>query len=287
MKFDTSEFGIRQLISEGETRQVEFKRRLPPGNILSRVLNAFANGDGGILLLGVDEQKGAVGVPDQDVPETLRSLERAAEALQPLPITVNATRIGNKWIPYAIVDSAPPYLRPMRTPEGHVFKRRGSGVAQQQAPESKTELTRGGSQPCRVFVAMSFREAEEPALVDYYHALKRAAERTKLPIEVVRMDELDGDYEISQRILDEIDQADVVVADFTLRSHNVYLELGYARGRGKRILQTARHGTDLEFDVRNWRTSFYQNATELEEVAISELKSAYQDVTREKVAETS
>jgi nucleoside 2-deoxyribosyltransferase len=65
--------------------------------------------------------------------------------------------------------------------------------------------------------------------------------------------------------MDEIDAADIVIADFTLSPANVYFELGYARGKGRRVIQTARRGTVLEFDVRNWRTVFYRNATELEE----------------------
>jgi hypothetical protein len=48
-------------------------------------------------------------------------------------------------------------------------------------------------------------------------------------------------------------------------------EIGYARGKGLRIIQSARKGTELEFDIRNWRTLFYRNATELEEKLIPEL----------------
>jgi nucleoside 2-deoxyribosyltransferase len=87
-------------------------------------------------------------------------------------------------------------------------------------------------------------------------------------------------YEISQQIMNEIDQADIVISDFTLNARNVYFELGYARGKGCRIIQTARKGTILEFDIRNWRTLFYRNATELEERFIPEIKVAYEDIVR-------
>lgn len=56
---------------------------------------------------------------------------------------------------------------------------------------------------------------------------------------------------------------------------NVYFELGYARGKGKVTIQLARRDTTLEFDVRNWRTSFYKNATELEEICLRALIAAY------------
>jgi hypothetical protein len=52
---------------------------------------------------------------------------------------------------------------------------------------------------------------------------------------------------------------------------NVYFEAGYARGCGKPVLQTARAGTVLQFDVKTWRTTFFKNATELEEKLVGEL----------------
>lgn len=112
---------------------------------------------------------------------------------------------------------------------------------------------------------MSFRQEEEPALVDYYRAMERATLKTKLSVKLSRIDLVEGDYEISQKLMDEIDKADIVITDFTLRPSNVYFELGYARGRRNRIIQIARKDTVLEFDIRNWRTIFYRNATELEE----------------------
>lgn len=127
------------------------------------------------------------------------------------------------------------------------------------------------SSPVRVFVAMSFRERDEPALVDYWHAMRRAAERACREFILVRLDEVEGDYEIVDRIYQEIDAAQLVIADLTLSSANVYLEIGYARGRQKRVIQTCRSDTRLEFDVRNRRTLVYPNATMLEDKLLCEL----------------
>jgi nucleoside 2-deoxyribosyltransferase len=110
---------------------------------------------------------------------------------------------------------------------------------------------------------MSFKTEEEPHLIDYYRAMERAAARAGVKLQ--RVDLIEGDYEISKKIMDEIDACDAVLADFTLSSRNVYFELGYARGKKKSIVQTARKETVLEFDIRNWKTHFYRNATELEE----------------------
>lgn len=111
---------------------------------------------------------------------------------------------------------------------------------------------------------MSLRSEEEPGLVDYFAAMQRVVKRTRLPIKLVRMDLHAGITRSHKKIMNQIDVCDFVIADFTLSSHNVYLEVGYARGREKRIVQCARKGTALEFDVKTWRTLFYRNATELE-----------------------
>jgi nucleoside 2-deoxyribosyltransferase len=140
------------------------------------------------------------------------------------------------------------------------------------APQRRTAArSTHKSSPVRVFVAMSFRERDEPALIDYWHAMLRAAERARREFILVRLDKLDGDYEIVERIYREIDAAQLVIADLTLSSANVYLEIGYARGRQKRVIQTCRSDTRLEFDVRNRRTLVYQNATTLEDKLLCEL----------------
>jgi nucleoside 2-deoxyribosyltransferase len=95
------------------------------------------------------------------------------------------------------------------------------------------------------------------------------------------MDLVEGDFEISHEIMNRIDQADAILADFTLSPKNVYFELGYARGRRKSVIQTAKKDTPLEFDVRNWVTLFYKNATELEELLIVKFRSLYERLGEE------
>lgn len=129
------------------------------------------------------------------------------------------------------------------------------------------------SGPVRAFVAMSFRDEDEPLLVDYWHAMLRAAERARRKFDLIRLSEIDGDYEIVDCIYREIDSADLVIADLTLSSANVYLEMGYARGRQKHVIQTCRSDTRLEFDVRNRRTLMYRNATMLEQKLLQELNA--------------
>ena len=281
VQFDLSAEGLKQLISQGESDTVEFKTKLPPENSIAKVLTSFANSQGGILIIGVDDNGEITGLSDSEALLAAGRLSEVHSSLFTQPTRVGARQIDGKAVACIIVDKAPPHLTPVTTSTGEIYLRLNARIVKlsEVIKESETPLKMAvpasTNEPCVIFVAMSFREEEEPSLVDYYRAIQRAVERVKLPITLVRMDLVEGDYEISQQLMDEIDKADVVIADFTLSPANVYFELGYARGRGKRIIQTARKNTPLEFDVRNWRTLFYRNATELEEKLISEVEKSY------------
>ena len=287
--FDTSPEGILNIISQGESATVEFKQRFPPTDIIARVLAAFANTNGGILLIGIADDGSIVGIPEHDVKSLIERLHRLASSLLGYRVQIGNVTIQGKSIIYAIVDKVPMHLGPVLSSKGEFLKRDGArivsipgsslkGVLHQFVETLKDE----NKQEFKIFVAMSFRDEEEPALEDYYRAMQRAVNRTKMPIVLRRVDLIDGDFEISQKIMDEIDKSDAIIADFTLTSRNVYFELGYARGKDIRIIQTARKGTSLEFDIRNWKTIFYRNATELEEKLIPELQAAYKEFIEKK-----
>jgi Schlafen, AlbA_2 len=278
---------LEQLIGEGESSAVEFKLKVPPDHVLAANLSAFANAQGGTLILGVDEKGEIVGLTESDSLQAMTRLRRVASSLLPEPIEIDEVLISGKRIVYAAVDPVPGHLKPIITANGQFYVRRGSTSRLASESDLRSfvrghEGVVGPRTVCRVFVAMSFREEEEPALVDYCAAIRRAIAATQLPLELVRIDLVDGDYEISQRIMDEIDGCQIIIADFTLTPANVYFELGYARGcKNKQIIQTARKATNLEFDVRNWRTEFYRNATELEEKLLPALRAAYARVTEQ------
>jgi hypothetical protein len=279
--FDTSPDGLHRLIQQGESQTVEFKSSVPPPEAIARNLVAFANSDGGILLLGVGDDGRILGLTDEQVGEAIALLHRVVKSLLSWPIDIGTTPVEGKNLVYAVVDKAPSYFAPVVTSRGEVLARVGVQtrlLTPDQYMQTGHPPPWSAERQVVAFVAMSFREEEEPALVDYYRAIQRAVEGVSLPIKLQRIDFVEGDYEISQQIMDEIDRAEIVITDFTLSARNVYFELGYARGKQKRIIQTARKETTLEFDVRNWRTVFYRNATELEEKLVPELRAAYNDV---------
>lgn len=280
-EMDTSPTGIWSLINCGESATVEFKSRLPSEEIIARNLVAFANTKGGILIIGVEENGTVIGIPNSEVGQTLERLTAIAKKLLPFPIHVGVADVEGQSIVFAALPPAPTEVGPITTSRGQYFIRKGTA-----AIPGNLELAWFRDKPPKVsmqktmkaFVAMSFREEEEPALVDYFYAMKRSVAATCLPIELVRMDLQEGDYEISQEIMNRIDEADILIADFTLNSRNVYFELGYARGCKCRVIQTAHKDTQLEFDIRNWRTVLYRNATELEKKLAPALTEAYADV---------
>lgn len=277
---------ILPIIESGESETVEFKTKMPPADLVARVLAAFANTKGGVLILGVGDKGEVVGLSDNSVESTLDRLHHIASSLFPYSINIGYVEISGKNLVYARVPEAPKEFAPITTSSGKYYQRYAAstvpGNLEDAWLEKRSIPSMKAQRKVSVFVAMSFRDEEEPALVDYYKAMERAAASTELPIAPTRIDLEDGDYEISQKIMEKIDECEVVIADFTLSPRNVYFELGYARGRGCRVIQTSRTDTILEFDTRNWRTLFYRNVTELEEKLVPALKTAYADAINNK-----
>ncbi len=102
----------------------------------------------------------------------------------------------------------------------------------------------------RCFVAMSF----DPSLNQAYDQAIRPAIEDDCKLVAVRVDLLEHNEKICDRILAEIKKAQFLVADFTLHRGGVYFESGYAMGLGRPVIWTCRKD-DLErthFDTRQY-----------------------------------
>lgn len=264
------------LAREGESQWVELKERLPQGSELAKELAAFANSRGGVLIVGVTDNGELAGWRPADADVAVRRMREVANSALPNLAHIRRGHVDEGWLAWAIVDSAD---EPVVTAEGTYWRRASGRIHTDEIPlqEHLVRDTSGSreflseSDPIRVFVAMSFREEEEPALVDYWQAMLRAAKRARRNFDLRRVDLVEGDFDIVDQIYKEIDAAHMVIADLTLSSANVYLELGYARGCGKYVIQTCRDDTQLEFDVRGRRTLIYRNATTLEHILLRAL----------------
>lgn len=82
---------LTQLVSLGEGRQLEFKRRVPRSERIAKELIAMANTDGGRLLLGVDDDGSILGVRDAEEEEF--ALREALRAHCDPPIPFSTERI--------------------------------------------------------------------------------------------------------------------------------------------------------------------------------------------------
>jgi len=70
-----------------------------------------------------------------------------------------------------------------------------------------------------------------------------------------------------------ISSANLVIADLTSANPNVYLEVGYAWGRGVPTVLLVKNSTDLKFDVRGQRSIVYSSIKDLEQKLANELIS--------------
>jgi hypothetical protein len=109
-----------------------------------------------------------------------------------------------------------------------------------------------------VFVALPFSEQFEDVYEYGIYAPVRACE---LICEKTNESAFTGD--ILLRIRDRIETAWLVIADLTEARPNVYLEVGYAWGKGKDGILLAREGEELHFDVARHRCIYYKSIRQL------------------------
>ncbi len=112
--------------------------------------------------------------------------------------------------------------------------------------------------PELVFVIVSF----SPDMKPIFEGIKSAGEKHRLRVE--RVKDVPGDYRMTDKIVEMIHSARIVVVDLTHERPNVYFELGYSRGLGKTVVTIARENTKLHFDVKDWTCFFYNDSRVVE-----------------------
>jgi nucleoside 2-deoxyribosyltransferase len=94
-----------------------------------------------------------------------------------------------------------------------------------------------------------------------------------------RPERVDADYSgklIYNKIKQNIEKAEIIVADLTFERPNCYYEVGYAHAMDKTVILTARVGTRLHFDLGGHQVIFYDSFTKLQtelEEAITKLET--------------
>ena len=111
-----------------------------------------------------------------------------------------------------------------------------------------------------VFIAMPMDPALKD-LEDVHDAIRQVA--TDCGLHAERTDDVQQNERITDRILESIRKAQLIVVDLTHAKPNVFFEAGYAHGRGKTPIYIARFGTELEFDLKDYPVIFFNNMREL------------------------
>jgi predicted HTH transcriptional regulator len=127
----TSEQDVRELIRQPEGPNLEFKSNTPDAATISQVLGAFANTEGGALVVGVREGGDVVGA---DMSRLHRVVERVRGGLNPpQEIRLDTYLIDGKQLGVVRIGKSP--AAPVFTDAG-VFVRRGT----QARPMSTDDL---------------------------------------------------------------------------------------------------------------------------------------------------
>lgn len=123
-----------------------------------------------------------------------------------------------------------------------------------------------------VFVMMSFNP-DNPRLVDYYNAMKRAVESSHSSLTCTSLDDIEGSFAISPMAKNNIRNCRLAIVDLTENKPNVFYELGYVHGIVKECVLTAHIDTPLQFYPREYKIVQYKNADELERKLSKVLKA--------------
>lgn len=103
-----------------------------------------------------------------------------------------------------------------------------------------------------VFVLMPFSESFDDV---YQLGIKGACDKAGMYCE--RVDEQLYSERILDRIYNQIANADVIIADMSRRNENVFYEVGYAHGLGKKVILLTDDAKDIPFDLKDFHHIVY------------------------------
>ena len=121
----------------------------------------------------------------------------------------------------------------------------------------------------QAFVAMNFDSSCESI---YNDAIAPAV--NECGFVPLRIDKVDHNEKICDKIIIAIKQSRFIVADFTGQKHGVYFESGYARGLGLEVIWCCKKSEldDLHFDTRQYNHIVWENLEDLKEQLIDRIK---------------
>ncbi|MFB3131466.1 MAG: hypothetical protein ACE10K_02980, partial [Rhodothermales bacterium] len=126
------------------------------------------------------------------------------------------------------------------------------------------ELRRTGRDSNKAFVAMSFKK-DDPTLMDAWREGIKPALKEDTGWEPIRMDVLEHNEKIDNRMIAEIRRSGLLVADLTGHRQNVYFEAGFAMGLGIPVIYTCRESDaeSVHFDMRQYKYIAWTDGADL------------------------
>jgi len=110
------------------------------------------------------------------------------------------------------------------------------------------------------FILMNM-DPQDDTLADVCNTIKE--ECRSYGVNALRIDDVEHQDTITERILSLIKESDLIIADLSGERPNVYYEVGYAHAIGKRPILYRRKGTRLHFDLSVHNVPEYKNLGEL------------------------
>jgi len=144
----------------------------------------------------------------------------------------------------------------------------------QQYAELVVSLAEKAALSRDVFVIMSFEETDD--LEDYLAAVTEVC--SKAGFKAVRTDSrpANNTHQIIDAIHDHIQTCGFVIADLTNNRPNVYYEVGYAKGLGKKLILTSKKDSKVHFDLHGYNRLEWSGSENLKK----QLKPIVEEISR-------
>ena len=144
---------ILSRIQNGADSITQFEVDMTDANLLAEELAAFSNTEGGMLLIGVDDNGVTVGLNNQQISRIKQLISNAADENVKPPVYpfTEIVEIGGKRI--VVVSARKGESRPYQTSKGHFFSKSGSDRRKMSSEELR-----------RLFAASQRLFADEEAL---------------------------------------------------------------------------------------------------------------------------